>query len=89
MKAILDHVGIAVRELDAALAFYRGALGLEIEAPEEVVSQRVRAHFIPVGQSQLELLEATTPDSTIAKYVESAVLVSITSPCAWRISRRH
>ena len=70
MKAILDHVGIAVQDLAAALAFYRDALGLEIEAPEEVASQRVRARFIPVGESKLELLEATAPDSAIAKYVE-------------------
>src|SRR5882672_10524237 len=70
MKVVLDHIGIAVRDLTAALAFYRDALGLEVEAPEEVVSQRVRAHFIPVGESKLELLEATAPDSPIAKYVE-------------------
>jgi methylmalonyl-CoA epimerase len=70
MKAILDHVGIAVKDLGAATAFYRDALGLEIEAPEEVASQRVRAHFLPVGEAKLELLEATAPDSPIAKYTE-------------------
>jgi LAO/AO transport system kinase len=68
-KAALDHVGIAVADLGAALAFYRDALGLEIEAPEEVASQRVRAHFIPAGEAALELLEATAGDSPIAKYV--------------------
>jgi methylmalonyl-CoA epimerase len=70
MKATLDHIGIAVKDLGAALAFYRDALGLEVEAPEEVASQRVRAHFIPVGESKLELLEATAPESPIARYVE-------------------
>jgi methylmalonyl-CoA epimerase len=70
MKAVLDHVGIAVKDLTAALAFYRDALGLEIEGPEEVASQSVRAHFIPVGESKLELLEPTATESTIAKYVE-------------------
>jgi methylmalonyl-CoA epimerase len=70
MKAVLDHIGIAVRDLDAALAFYRDALGLEVEASEEVASQRVRAHFVPVGASSLELLEATAADSTIARYVD-------------------
>jgi methylmalonyl-CoA epimerase len=70
MKAVLDHIGIAVGDLNAALAFYRDALGLEIEAPEDVVSQRVRARFVPVGGASLELLEATSPDSPIAKYVE-------------------
>src|SRR3954470_17450655 len=69
MKATLDHVGIAVADLGQALAFYRDALGLEVEAPEEVASQRVRAHFIPAGESALELLEATADDSPIAKYV--------------------
>ena len=70
MRAILDHVGIAVRDLAAALAFYRDALGLEVEAPEEVMSQRVRAHVVPAGPSALELLEATAPASPIAKYLE-------------------
>jgi methylmalonyl-CoA epimerase len=70
MKAVLDHVGIAVKDLPAALAFYRDALGLDVEAPEDVVSQRVRAHFIPVGASNLELLEATAADSPIARYIE-------------------
>ena len=64
MKATLDHIGIAVANLDEALAFYRDALGLEVE-----VSQRVRAHFIPAGQAALELLEATAEDSPIAKYL--------------------
>jgi len=59
-----------VADLPAALAFYRDALGLEIDASEEVASQRVRAHFVPVGQSSLELLEATAPDSPIARYLD-------------------
>jgi methylmalonyl-CoA epimerase len=69
MKAVLDHIGIAVANLEEALTFYRDALGLEIDAPEEVLSQRVRAHFIPAGEAALELLEATAEDSPIAKYV--------------------
>ena len=69
MKTTLDHVGIAVANLADALAFYGDALGLEIETPEVVASQRVRVHFVPVGESGLELLEATADDSPIAKYV--------------------
>ena len=69
MKATLDHIGIAVSNLDEALAFYRDALGLDVQMPEEVSSQRVRAHFIQAGQGALELLEATDQDSPIAKYV--------------------
>ena len=70
MKAILDHIGIAVKDVAAALAFYRDALGLEIEPPEEVASQHVRAHFVPVGESKLELLEPTAPESAIARYLD-------------------
>ena len=70
MKAVLDHVGIAVQDLEEALAFYRDALGLEVEAPEDVATQRVRARLIPVGGPTLELLEATAPDSAIARYIE-------------------
>jgi len=70
MKAVLDHIGIAVKDLSAALAFYRDALGLEVEAPEEVTSQQVRAQFVPVGDSKLELLEATAPQSAIARYLD-------------------
>jgi methylmalonyl-CoA/ethylmalonyl-CoA epimerase len=69
MRARLDHIGIAVANLNEALAFYRDALGLEIDPPEEVPSQRVRAHFIPLGDAALELLEATADDSPIAKHL--------------------
>ena len=66
----LDHVGIAVGDLQQAVAFYRDALGLAVEEPEEVTAQRVRAHFIPAGDAALELLEATSADSPIARYLE-------------------
>jgi len=80
MKVVLDHIGIAVKDLQAALAFYRDALGLEIEAPEDVPSQHVRARFVPAGDARdrgagapgvkLELLEATSAESPIAKYID-------------------
>jgi methylmalonyl-CoA epimerase len=69
VKARLDHVGIAVRNLDQALAFYRDALGLQIDPPQDVPSQKVRAHFVPVGEGSLELLESGADDSVIARYV--------------------
>ena len=89
MKLSLDHIGIAVSNLAEALAFYRDALGLEVEPPEDVPSQRVRAHFIHLTDSAgpgegvparndrgreapgatIELLEATSDDSPIAKYI--------------------
>ena len=67
MKATLDHIGIAVSDLEAALEFYRDALGLELGPAEEVASERVRAQFLPVGEASLELLEATAPESAIAR----------------------
>ncbi len=69
MKATIDHIGIAVSDLEAALTFYRDALGLDVRPPEEVPSQKVRAHFVPVGDSALELLEATSEDSPIARSI--------------------
>jgi methylmalonyl-CoA epimerase len=69
VKVVLDHVGIAISGLDEVLAFYKDALGLHLEASEEVGSQKVRAHFLPAGDPKLELLEAMDPDSAIGKFV--------------------
>ena len=69
MKATLDHIGIAVTDLHAALAFYRDALGLDVSTPHDVPSEHVRATFVPVGQSSLELLEATSDTSPIARFM--------------------
>jgi methylmalonyl-CoA epimerase len=70
MKAFLDHVGIAVSDLPASLAFFEDVLGLHIESSEHIASQRVRATFVNTGTSTFELLEATADDSPIAKYLE-------------------
>lgn len=70
MKAELDHVGIAVGDLEATLSFYRDVLKLDFVASEEVVSQRVRAHFLDAGGARLELLEATAADSPIGRFLE-------------------
>lgn len=70
MKAILDHVGIAVKDLEASLSFFRDALGLHVEPAEDVPSQRVRAQRVSTGPSSLELLQATAQDSPIAKFLE-------------------
>ena len=69
MKAVLDHVGIAVSDLQASLAFFKDVLGLHVETSEDIPSQRVRATFLNTGQSTFEMLEATAPDSPIAKYL--------------------
>ena len=70
MKATLDHIGVAVRGLSEALAFYRDALGLEVSEPTDVPTERVRAVFVPVGDASIELLEATSPDSAVARSIE-------------------
>lgn len=71
MKAVLDHIGIAVGDLQASLAFFRDVLGLHVEASEEVSAQKVRATFVSTGSSTLEFLEATAPDSPIAKFLDT------------------
>jgi methylmalonyl-CoA epimerase len=70
MKATLDHIGVAVRGLSEAIAFYRDALGLDVSEPTDVPSERVRAVFVSVGSASIELLEATAPDSVIARSIE-------------------
>jgi methylmalonyl-CoA/ethylmalonyl-CoA epimerase len=69
VKATIDHIGIAVGDLGASLAFFRDALGLELDAPEDVPSQRVRAHFLQAGEAAIELVEPTADDSPIARFV--------------------
>jgi methylmalonyl-CoA/ethylmalonyl-CoA epimerase len=66
----IEHIGIATRGLDEALEFWRGALGLELEATEEVAEQRVRVAMLPIGESHVELLEPTDADSPVAKFLE-------------------
>ena len=71
MKALkIDHLGVAVRSLDEALGIY-GALGI-VETPgarEDVGGQKVRVAFLPVGESRIELLEPTSEDSPVAKFL--------------------
>jgi methylmalonyl-CoA/ethylmalonyl-CoA epimerase len=66
----IDHLGIAVRSLDTAIAYYEKALGLKCEQREEVPSQKVRTAFFSVGEVHLELLEPTSPESPVAKFIE-------------------
>jgi methylmalonyl-CoA/ethylmalonyl-CoA epimerase len=65
----IDHLGIAVRSLGEAVAAYR-ALGFEVAETHEVPSEQVRAAFLDVGESRLELLEPTAPGSVIARFLE-------------------
>lgn len=70
MYTKVDHIGIAVRSLEAAIPFYRDQLGLHLEAVDEVASQGVRVAFFVCGETLLELLEPTRPDSPIAIFIE-------------------
>ena len=66
--AKIDHLGIAVKSLAAAKSIYQ-TLGLSVSPEETVEHERVRVVMVPVGESRLELLEATSDDSTIAKFI--------------------
>jgi methylmalonyl-CoA/ethylmalonyl-CoA epimerase len=66
----IDHIGIAVKSLEEGIRYYEQTLGLKCEAVEEVASQKVRTAFFHVGEVHLELLEATDPESPIAKFLE-------------------
>jgi len=66
----IEHVGIAVTSLDEAIPFYEKILGFKCFAIEEVADQKVRTAFFKVGQTKIELLEGTSPDSAISKFIE-------------------
>jgi methylmalonyl-CoA/ethylmalonyl-CoA epimerase len=67
----IDHIGIAVKNLDETMKFYADALGLKTISTEVVEDQKVRIAFIPVGDSEVELIESTSPDGPVAKFIES------------------
>ena len=70
MKVLkIDHVGIAVNSIDEGKKFWTDILGLEIEDTETVEEQKVTTAFLPVGESEVELLESTAPDGPIARYI--------------------
>lgn len=66
----IDHVGIAVRDLAAAVKFYEEVLGLKAVNTEVVDEQKVKVAFLPTGDSEVELLESTSPDGPIARFIE-------------------
>ena len=66
----IEHIGIAVPSLDEAIPFYENILGLKCFAIEEVADQKVKTAFLKCGEVKLELLEPTSPDSTIQKWLD-------------------
>lgn len=66
----IDHIAIAVQDLDSTLNFYTQVLGLQNTGIEEVADQKVRLAMLPIGDTRIELLESTTKDGPIAKFIE-------------------
>ena len=66
-----EHLGVAVKSLDEAIPYWENVLGLKCYAIEEVADQKVRTAFFMLGQTKIELLEPTSEESTIAKYIEN------------------
>ena len=67
----IEHLGIAVKSIEEALPYYENVLGLKCYNIETVEDQKVRTAFLKVGETKIELLEPTCPESTIAKFIEN------------------
>ncbi|KUK13247.1 MAG: methylmalonyl-CoA epimerase [Synergistetes bacterium] len=71
MKTLkIDHIGIAVKSISDALKLYEDILGIKCEGVEEVLEQKVKTAFLPIGDTEIELLESTSPDGPVAKFIE-------------------
>lgn len=66
----IEHIGIAVKNIDEAKKYYEDVLGLKCYAVEEVIDQKVKTAFFQVGQTKIELLEPTSDDSAVAKFIQ-------------------
>jgi len=66
----IEHIGIAVKSLEEAIPYYENVLGIKCYNVEEVADQKVKTAFFQVGQTKIELLESTSPEGTIAKFIE-------------------
>lgn len=71
MSKALDHIGVAVKDTEAALALYRDVLGLPVEHTELVADQGVKATMLALGATHIELLEPTGPETPVGKFIES------------------
>jgi len=67
---VIDHVGVAVKSIDDALKFWEATLGIKCTGVEEVTEQKVKTAFLPLKDSEVELLEAMSDDSPVAKFIE-------------------
>lgn len=70
MKVVkIDHIGVAVESLEESLKVYEGILGLELHGKETVAEQKVTTAFLPLGETEVELLESTDPEGPIGKFI--------------------
>ena len=67
---VIDHIGVAVRNIDEALAFWEKTMGIKCEGVEEVKEQKVKTAFLPLKDTEIELLEGTSEDSPVSKFIE-------------------
>jgi len=70
MVGKVDHIGIAVKSIDEALKFYEDVLGIKCVSQEVVEEQKVKVAFLPIGDTEVELLESTEEDGPVAKFIE-------------------
>ena len=82
----IEHLGIAVKSIEEALPYYENVLGLKCYNIETVEDQKVKTAFLKVGDVKIELLEPTSPESTIAKFIEKmATVVCIIWLLQWKM----
>jgi methylmalonyl-CoA/ethylmalonyl-CoA epimerase len=67
---VVDHIGIAVNSIQESLKFWEETLGIKCHGVEEVVEQKVKTAFLPIKDTEIELLEGTSPESPVAKFIE-------------------
>lgn len=72
MPSKISHIGIAVHNIEEAAKFYTQVLGLKLEGVQEVPDQKVKVAFLPIGEVRVELIEPTSPESPVAKYLEKS-----------------
>ena len=67
---VVDHIGVAVKSIDEALKFWEGTLGVKCHGVEEVADQKVKTAFLPIKDTEIELLEGTSEESPVSKFIE-------------------
>jgi methylmalonyl-CoA/ethylmalonyl-CoA epimerase len=68
---VIDHIGIAVKDIDESLKFWEATMGIKCHGVEEVAEQKVKTAFLPVKDTEIELLQPTSPESPVAKFIEA------------------